>query len=232
MKTTKKAMILAAGHGKRMRPLTEHLPKPLLEAGGKPLIVWHIEKLVLAGIKEIVINIGWKGWKIPEVLGDGSQWNIQLHYSDEQETGPLETAGGIHMALPLLTDNDRTNNPFIVVNGDIWCDYAYSDLQLADNDRAHLILIQNPQHNPDGDFCLQEHRVYDASCKPSYTFSGIGYYRPELFSPLSAGKAALAPLLRAAMQDNKVSGELYSGDWRDIGTPERLQQLNTDLRAL
>ncbi len=219
-----KAMILAAGHGKRMRPLTNHLPKPLLEVAGKPLIVWHIENLKQAGIKEIVINMGWKGWKLPEVLGDGSQWNLNLHYSDEQETGPLETAGGIHHALPLLG-----KDPFIVVNGDIWCDYTYANLKLADNDLAHLVLIDNPDHNLEGDFCLQDTRVYETG-EPSYTFSGIGCYRPELFKSLSKGKAALAPLLRTVMQNSKVSGEYFSGDWRDIGTPERLKQLNDELK--
>ena len=228
MTQIKKAMILAAGHGKRMRPLTDHLPKPLLEVGGKPLIVWHIEKLKKAGITDITINIGWKGSKIPEVLDDGSQWNVQLHYSDEQGTGPLETAGGIHKALPLLTTED--NDPFIVVNGDVWCDYTFSSLQLAEKDLAHLILIKNPEHHPEGDFRLHDNRVYDVG-KPSYTFSGIGCYRHKLFASLTEGKAALAPLLRAAMRDGKVSGEFYSGDWRDIGTPKRLEQLDSELSS-
>ncbi len=213
-------MILAAGHGKRMRPLTNNLPKPLLEVAGKPLIVWHIENLIRAGIKDVTINMGWKGWKLPEILGDGSKWNINLHYSDEQETGPLETAGGIHHALPLLG-----KDPFIVVNGDIWCDFNYSNLNVQDNDLAHLVLIDNPDHNPDGDFRLHQNRIFDTG-GPRFTFSGIGCYRPELFSSLTAGKAALAPLLRSAMQNSKVSGESFSGDWRDIGTPERLQDLN------
>jgi len=215
-----RAMILAAGHGKRMRPLTDHLPKPLLEVGGKPLIVWHIENLKNAGITHIVINMGWKGWKLPEILGDGSQWGVKLHYSDEQETGALETAGGIHHALPLLE-----NEPFIVVNGDIWCDFNYSNLAIADDDLAHLVLIKNPEHNPYGDFCLRDKRVYNMG-QPSFTFSGIGCYKPELFNGLPAGKSALAPLLRDAMRNQRVSGEYFSGDWRDIGTPDRLQELN------
>ncbi len=218
-----RAMILAAGHGKRMRPLTDNLPKPLLKVAGKPLIVWHIENLRQAGVENIVINMGWKGWKLPEVLGDGSDYGVSLQYSDEQDTGPLETAGGIHHALPLLG-----NEPFIVVNGDIWCDFNYSNLHLANDNLAHLVLIDNPEHNPDGDFCLRDSRVYDAG-EPRFTFSGIGCYRPELFSSLPAGKAALAPLLRNAMSDKKVSGEYFSGEWRDIGTPERLQQLNNQL---
>ncbi len=217
-----KAMILAAGHGKRMRPLTDHLPKPLLEVAGKPLIVWHIENLKHAGIKDIIINMGWKGWKLPETLGDGSNWDINLHYSDEQQTGPLETAGGIHHALPLLGAE-----PFIVVNGDIWCEFPYANLNLADNDLAHLVLIKNPDHNSEGDFHLQNRRVSDSG-QPRLTFSGIGCYRPELFQGLTAGKSALAPLLRIAMQENKVSGESFTGDWRDIGTPERLKMLNLD----
>jgi MurNAc alpha-1-phosphate uridylyltransferase len=220
-----KAMILAAGHGKRMRPLTDHLPKPLLTVGGKPLIVWHIEKLKQAGIDEIVINIGWKGWKIPEALGDGAQWGVQLYYSDEQETGPLATAGGIHKALPLLG-----NDPFIVINGDVWCDYSVENLKLADPDLAHLVLINNPEHNPDGDFYLKNSRVYETGT-PRYTFSGIGCYQAELFKKLTPGKAALAPLLREAMNINRVSGEIYLGDWRDIGTPERLDLLNWDFNS-
>lgn len=221
-----KAMILAAGHGKRMRPLTNHLPKPLLEVGGKPLIVWHIKKLKQAGIKEIIINIGWKGWKIPETLGDGSQWGVQLHYSDEQNSEPLETAGGIHKALPLLG-----SEPFIVINGDVWCDFTLENLQLAKDDFAHLVLISNPKHNPEGDFCLTNNRISEIGM-PSYTFSGIGCYRAELFEKLLPGKSALGPLLRKTMSENKVSGELFLGEWRDIGTPERLETLNQELCKL
>ena len=218
-----RAMILAAGHGKRMRPLTDHLPKPLLEVGGKPLIVWHIENLKHAGVQDIVINKGWKGFKLPRLLGDGSHWNVNLHYSDEQSTGPLETAGGIHHALPLLG-----SEPFIVVNGDIWSHYPYENLKLAKNDLAHLVLVDNPEHNPTGDFSLKSNRAYDQG-KPSLTFSGIGCYRRELFSSLKEEKAALAPLLRIAMQHKKVSGEYFSGDWQDIGTPKRLARLNQSL---
>lgn len=220
-----KAMILAAGHGKRMRPLTNHQPKPLLNVGGKPLIAWHIENLRKAGISEIVINMGWKGWMLPEALGDGSDWGVAIYYSDEQDTGPLETAGGIHKALPLLGPE-----PFIVVNGDIWCDYSFDDLTLNSRDLGHLILVNNPEHNPEGDFSLKNSRV-DCTSVPKFTFSGVGCYRPELFSSLSPGKAALAPLLRKAMSEKLVSGELHSGDWRDIGTPERLQALDQELQS-
>lgn len=219
-----KAMILAAGHGTRMRPLTEHTPKPLLAAGGKPLIVWHIEKLAQAGFTEIVINIAWLGWKIPEALGDGSRWGVQLHYSDEQQEGALETAGGIVKALPLLGDE-----PFLVINGDVWCDYPCQPRALRTDQLAHLILVNNPAHNPQGDFALAEHAVL-ASGEPCYTFSGIGYYHPQLFAGLAPSKHALAPLLRQAMQQQQVSGELYHGDWRDIGTPARLAELDQHLR--
>lgn len=218
-----KAMILAAGHGTRMRPLTDHTPKPLLEVGGKPLIVWHIEKLARAGFRDIVINLAWLGWKIPAALGDGSRWNLALHYSDEQQEGALETAGGIVKALPLLGDE-----PFLVVNGDVWCDYPCQPYTLAHNDLAHLVLVNNPPHNLQGDFALNRERVASTG-EPRYTFSGIGYYRPELFAGLPQGKHPLAPLLRNAMLAGQVSGECFNGDWRDIGTPERLAELDRDL---
>lgn len=220
-----KAMILAAGHGTRMRPLTDHTPKPLLQAGGKPLIVWHIEKLVRAGFRDIIINLAWLGWKIPAALGDGSRWNIRLHYSDEQHEGALETAGGIIKALPLLGDQ-----PFLVVNGDVWCDYPCLPQTLGENDLAHLVLVSNPQHNPSGDFALHDGRVF-SNGESRLTFSGIGYYHPQLFAGLDYGKRPLAPLLREAMQRGQVSGERFGGDWRDIGTPERLAELDRDLRS-
>lgn len=220
-----KAMILAAGHGTRMRPLTDHTPKPLLPAGGKPLIVWHIEKLAAAGFRDIVINIAWLGWQIPQALGDGATWGVQLHYSDEQQEGALETAGGIIKALPLLGDA-----PFLVVNGDVWCDYAYLPRPLPAGTLAHLVLVPNPAHHPAGDFALHDGKVW-ADGTPRYTFSGIGYYHPALFAGLPYGKRPLAPLLRAAMAEGKVSGELFAGDWRDIGTPERLAALDAELRA-
>lgn len=218
-----KAMILAAGHGTRMRPLTDHTPKPLLLAGGKPLIVWHIEKLARAGFREMVINLAWLGWQIPEALGDGSRWNVRLHYSDEQQEGALETAGGIIKALPLLG-----NEPFLVVNGDVWCDYPCLPRPIAENDLAHLVLVNNPAHNTNGDFALSAGRALGAG-EPRYTFSGIGYYHPALFTGLPYGKQPLAPLLRAAMQAGRVSAEHFSGDWRDIGTPERLAELDRQL---
>ena len=221
-----KAMILSAGLGTRMRPLTDHTPKPLLKVGGKPLIVWHIEKLAAAGFQDIIINLAWLGWQIPEALGDGARWGIRLHYSDEQQEGALETAGGIIKALPLLG-----TEPFLVLNGDVWCDYQPSQWTLATHQLAHLILVPNPAHHPQGDFALVEQQVYSTG-EPRFTFSGIGYYRPELFAGLAYGKRPLAPLLRAAMSRYQVSGELFTGDWRDIGTPERLQKLDHKLHML
>ncbi|KIM03931.1 MAG: mannose-1-phosphate guanylyltransferase [Sulfurovum sp. AS07-7] len=217
----KKAMILAAGRGERMRPLTDTMPKPLLEVGGKPLIVWHIEKLVNAGFKEIIINIAHLGYKIPEALGDGSKWGVKLHFSDEQNEGALESAGGIVKALPLLG-----NEPFLVVNGDVWCDYEFDkDFKLEDGILAHLILVPNPPHNEKGDFCLKEGMVSEVGNK-RFTFSGIGYYSPNLFRWLEYGRRALGEVLRDTMKHDAVSGELYNGSWRDIGTPERLEEIN------
>ncbi|MGB5964223.1 MAG: nucleotidyltransferase family protein [Sulfurimonadaceae bacterium] len=213
-------MILAAGLGNRMRPLTDHTPKPLLEVAGKPLIVYHIEKLAAAGFTEIIINIAHLGFMIPEALGDGSKWGIKITYSDEQEEGALESAGGIVKALPLLGDE-----PFLVVNSDIWCDYEFdANFDLKD-DLAHLILVDNPEHNTKGDFALNSNRVVNSG-ELQYTFSGIGYYSPKLFEKLSCGKVALGPLLRETINDESVSGEFYGGEWRDIGTPERLADVN------
>lgn len=224
--TTQRAMILAAGHGTRMRPLTDHTPKPLLKVGGKPLIVWHIEKLAQAGFRDIVINIAWLGWQIPEALGDGSQWGVHLHYSDEQQEGALETAGGIVKALPLLGDE-----PFLVVNGDVWCDYSCQPKTLDAGILAHLILVTNPSHNPNGDFHYRSRDGHiDDTSTPRHTFSGIGYYHPALFAGLAYGKHPLAPLLRTAMEHGKIKGEVFTGDWRDIGTPDRLQALDAALR--
>ncbi len=217
-----KSMILAAGSGTRMKPLTDTTPKPLLKVGGIPLIVWHIERLAHDGYTDIVINIAHLGYQIPEALGDGSEWGVNITYSDEQEEGGLETAGGIIKALPLLGDE-----AFLVLNGDIWTDYDFQDhRKLAEGILAHLVLVPNPEHNPEGDFALVNNKVVDAK---SYTFSGIGYYSPKLFEGVPYGKSALAPLLRAAMKEGKVTGELYEGEWLDIGTPERLKLLNAQL---
>ncbi len=216
-----KAMILAAGRGERMRPLTDHLPKPLLPLAGKPLIVYHIEALAKAGITEIVINHAWLGHLLEQHLADGSQFGVQLQYSAEGATG-LETAGGIRLALPLLGDE-----PFLVVNGDIHTDFDFSTLgtQPSTDVLAHLVLVPNPPQHQAGDFALAtaSDRVA-ASGVIQHTFSGIGVYRPEFFDAVPAGPQKLAPFLRQAMQSALVSGQLYQGYWADIGTPERLAQ--------
>lgn len=215
-----KAMILSAGRGERMRPLTDTLPKPLLEVQGKPLIVWHIEKLSACGFAEIIINIAHLGYKIKEFLGNGSKYGINIAYSDEQKEGALESAGGIIKALPLLG-----NDTFLVVNGDIFCDYNFDGNFKLEGRLAHLILVPNPEHNPNGDFSLNGTSVLnDADIK--YTFSGIAYYNPEFFKGFKPEKLALAPLLRSAIKQEKVSGELYKNKWYDIGTPQRLEKIN------
>ncbi len=221
-----KAMILAAGYGTRMKPLTDHTPKPLLTVGGKPLIVWHIEKLKQAGFQDIIINIAWLGDKIPDALGDGSQFGLNLHYSDEQKDGALETAGGIIKALGFFEEE-----PFLVINGDVWCDFPLSNISPLSNEKtAHIILVNNPSHNPEGDFSLDDNLAKNNG-NTKYTFSGIGYYHPRFFDKLPQGKRPLAPLLREAMQLNNVSGELFEGDWQDIGTPERLAALDDFLNT-
>jgi len=219
-----KAMILAAGRGERMRPLTDHTPKPLLEVKGKALIVWHIEKLASLGFTQIIINIAHLGYKIPEALGEGLKWGVKLIYSDEQEYGALESAGGIIKALPLLGDET-----FLVVNGDIWCDYEFdSNFDLKD-DLAHLVLVPNPKHNLEGDFALENGRVFNNG-EEKFTFSGVGYYSTKLFKDLASTpkKSALAPLLRLAIQKGEVGASLHLGIWHDIGTPQRLKDVNRD----
>jgi len=211
-------MILAAGRGERMRPLTDQTPKPLLQAGGKPLIVHHIESLAAAGFRELVINHSHMGGQIEGALGDGSKWGLQISYSPEDQA--LETGGGIFNALPLLG-----TAPFLVVNGDVWTDYAFSLPALPDEILAHLVLVDNPQHHADGDFALQRGRVANSG-GARLTFSGIGMYHPRLFIGCRPGAFKLAPLLRAACDQRRVSGEHYRGRWMDIGTPERLLELD------
>jgi MurNAc alpha-1-phosphate uridylyltransferase len=213
-----KAMILAAGRGERMRPLTDVTPKPLLEVGGKALIVHQIERLARCGFTEIVVNVAHMGGQIMEALGDGSAWGVSIAYSDEREEGALESAGGIVKALPLLG-----GDPLLVVNADVWCDYDFKPALDLKGAPAHLLLVSNPEHNPQGDFGLERGRLTNDR---RYTFAGIGYYAPELFEGVPCGRAALAPLLRSAIETGRVSGELYEGEWVDVGTPERLQQLN------
>jgi len=214
-----RAIILAAGLGNRMRPLTDVTPKPLLEVNEKPLIVYHIEKLAKNGFKEIVINIAHLGAQISDALGDGSAWNVKIFYSDERDEGALESAGGIVKALPLLGDT------FLVVNGDVWCDYDFDSNFDLGEDSAHLILVNNPSHNLDGDFAIDGSRArLDGDTK--YTFSGISYYKSELFKNVAYGKSALAPLLREYIKEDKISAEVYDGIWKDIGTPQRLEEVN------
>jgi len=221
-------MILAAGRGERMRPLTDRTPKPLLPVAGKPLIVWHLERLARAGLHDIVINHAHLGDQIEALLDDGSAWGVAIRYSEEPP-GALETAGGIANALPLLGDQ-----PFVVVNGDIFCDWDFrrAAAALAENDLAHLVLAANPVHNAGGDFALDGSRVR-VQGPAKLTFAGIGVYRPELFAGIERGKPAkLAPLLRAAMAAGRVSGEVHAGRWVDVGTPERLVELDAEIRSL
>ena len=217
-----KAMILAAGRGERMRPLTDTTPKPLLMAGGKPLIVWHIERLAAAGIVELVINHAHLGQMIEEALGDGARFGVNIRYSPEGSA--LETAGGIARALPLLG-----GEPFIVINGDVFADADIKALRAAaeglaaGSPLAHLLLGANPSHNPDGDFGLTPDGLVREGEGERLTFSGLGAYHPALFAGLSPdAPAKLAPLLRAAMARNRVSGARLLGRWVDVGTPERL----------
>ncbi|TQF73029.1 N-acetylmuramate alpha-1-phosphate uridylyltransferase MurU [Pseudoalteromonas luteoviolacea] len=220
-----KAMILAAGRGQRMMPLTADTPKPLLLVAGKPLIAYHLERLKEAGINEVVINLAWRGDKIEEAFGNGQHLGMHIEYSYEPEGG-LETAGGIAKALPLLCSQ---NDTFIIINGDIFTDYdvhALSQLQLFDGE-AHIVLVENPAHNPEGDFLLT-HQPNNAQ---KYTFSGIGHYHKTFFANVASGKVPLGPMLRSAIENNTVSSELYLGLWHDIGTPERLNQINQEMEA-
>ncbi|MEW8505671.1 MAG: N-acetylmuramate alpha-1-phosphate uridylyltransferase MurU [Candidatus Thiodiazotropha sp.] len=217
-----KAMILAAGRGERMRPLTDKLPKPLLPVAGKPLIVHQIERLAEAGFNELVINHAHLGEMIEAALGDGAAWGVELRYS--AEGAALETGGGIYHALPLLGDE-----PFLVVNGDIWCDIDFARLSLNQGDMAHLVLVPNPKYHQKGDFQLRQGRVSDGG-EERLTFSGIGLYDPRIFASARPTAFPLAPLLRSMMEKGLVSGECYRGRWMDIGTPQRLMELERLIR--
>lgn len=230
-------MILAAGRGERMRPLTLARPKPLLEIGGVPLIVHHLGALAAAGFNEIVINLSWLGDQIRGFLGDGSRYGVRIAYSDEGPE-PIETGGGIFRALPLLGPQ-----PFLVVNGDIWTDFPYARLRhvLHDGDVAHLVLVPNPAHNSRGDFVFDAGRIVEPGPGGHWnegdpaqrlTFSGIGIYRDRLFDGCSDGTFKLAPLLRAAARRGLVSAEVHEGVWSDIGTPERLAELDRRFDAV
>lgn len=221
------AMILAAGKGTRLRPITETTPKPLVEVASQPLIVWHIKALKAAGITDITVNASWLGDKLMAALGDGSDFGVNLRWSVEKE--PLETAGGIFQALK---SGALTDAPFILVNSDVWTTYDFSkliDYELRPDQKAHLLLIDNPNHNHGGDFALTNGLVSEQPIAggDKYTFSGISVMSPRLVDGLAHGQAApLAPLLKQAMIKFQVSGDIIKDNWIDVGTPERLDQVN------
>jgi MurNAc alpha-1-phosphate uridylyltransferase len=221
-----RAMILAAGRGERMRPLTDQTPKPLLKVGGKALIDYHLEGLRAAGFEDIVINNAWLGDQIRTHVGDGRRFGVRVIHSDERPSA-LETGGGIYRALPLLGDG-----PFLVVNGDVWTDLPFAMLRnvLAAGDLAHLVMVPNPPQHPRGDFALVDNRLREEG-EPRYTFSGVGVYRPEFFAGCQPGAFKLVPLMVRAIREDRVSGQVYAGRWYDVGTPERLQRLDEMLRG-
>ncbi len=238
-----KALIFAAGLGERMRPLTDHTPKPLLTAGGKPLIVWHLEKLAAAGIRDVVVNVSWLAGQFPAALGDGERWGLRIRYSQEGAT-PLETGGGMLHALPLLCGDGGhvdPDLPFLAVNGDIWTDFDFARLPREPDGDAYLVLVDNPAHNPGGDFALTPDGRLHSDGTPRLTFAGIGIYRPRLLEGWreTVGDAdgaqetpprfKLAPLLRRAMARGRAGGIRHAGAWTDVGTPERLRGLDRAL---
>lgn len=224
-----KAMILCAGFGERMRPLTEHTPKPLLPVADMPLLEYHIRALASAGFSELVVNVSHLAEQIVNFCGDGSPWGVRISWSREAQ--PLETAGGIQRALPLLG-----SEPFLVVNGDVWIDYPFAALRryrLKAWERAHLVLVDNPPQHPLGDFCLAGEGAvrYRAEEEVGYTYAGLGLYTPAFFAGVAPGKLALRPLLDAAIAEGTLGAEHYRGDWEDVGTPQRLQSLDARVRA-
>ena len=235
-----KALIFAAGLGERMRPLTDVTPKPLLVAGGKPLIAWHLEKLAALGVQDVVVNVSWLAAQFPRVLGDGARWGLRIEYSQEGPV-PLETGGGMHHALRLLRGNGDGDEPFIAINGDIWTDHDFARLPRAPGGDAHLVLVDNPPHHPHGDFALGASGQVTTTGEPRLTFAGIGVYRPSLFAgwrevigdapgaDAMPPRFKLAPLLRAAMARSRVTGEHHRGRWTDVGTPQRLAALDAAL---
>jgi MurNAc alpha-1-phosphate uridylyltransferase len=224
-----RAMILAAGRGERLKPLTDTLPKPLIEVGGKALIEYHIERLAAAGFGDIVINQGHLGDMLPERLGNGEKWRVRIHWSVEPPDA-LETGGGIFQALPLLG-----SGPFLVINGDIYADYPVSRMRAVKCDYAHLVLVPNPGHNPKGDFALEGARIRNPGQHsdelPCHTFSGMAVYHPRLFAECAPGRYSIVPTLRKAVDEQLVTGELYRGQWMDIGNLERLQALRQELES-
>lgn len=219
-----RAMILAAGRGERLRPLTDEMPKPLVEVGDKTLIEYHVEGLANAGFRELVINLAHLGDQIEAALGDGTRYGVNITYSREPE-GALETGGGIVQALELLG-----TGPFAVVNGDIFSDYPLSRLRAVKCEHAHLVLVPNPDHNPGGDFSLDGARIHNSGERMG-TFSGIAVYNPRLFADCESGRYSVVPLLRAAVEGHVVTGEWHTGTWSDIGTPERLERVQATLRS-
>jgi MurNAc alpha-1-phosphate uridylyltransferase len=217
-----KAMLLAAGKGERMRHLTENTPKPLLQVAGKSMLAHQLDKLAAAGFNQVVINLGHFGEQIKEEAIRAASSALTVSFSDEGEE-PLETAGGILKAMPLLA-----GGPFLVINSDVWCDYPLDTLPADPEGLVHLIMVDNPEHHPEGDFALKDGRVHLQE-GPRYTYSGIGVYRPELFDECQPGKLPLAPLIRHAASMDLVSGEHHTGVWQDVGTPERLAELNASL---
>jgi MurNAc alpha-1-phosphate uridylyltransferase len=221
-----KAMILAAGKGERMRPLTEHTPKPLLKISGKALIDYHLERLAPAGFTDVVINCAWLGEQIIQHVGDGSRFGLNVFFSPEPE--PLETAGGIIRALPLLKSTD--SDFFAVINADVWTDYPFADLKKIPQDNpqslAHLVMVDNPAQHPQGDFSLHENNVLSDEKFNRLTYSGISVMHPQLFCGLTNGKHTMKPFLIRAIEQQRLTGDYYSGIWQDIGTPERLLALN------
>ncbi len=219
-----RVMILAAGRGERLRPYTDSVPKPMLKAGGKPLIQYHVEALARAGFRHLVINHAYLGEQIEMYLDDGHNWGVEITYSPEG-IAPLETGGGIFNVLPLLGDK-----PFLVVNADVWTDYDYSDMRIRDDMLAHLVLVPNPPHNQDGDFALQGEKVSEEDGE-RHTFSGIGIYHPELFAGCKPGRFRLAPMLYSQSRSGLVTGELHDGLWVDVGTSRRLKSLDAALKG-
>jgi MurNAc alpha-1-phosphate uridylyltransferase len=217
-----RAMILAAGRGERLRPLTDSTPKPLIEVGGKPLIGYHLERLALAGFREVVINLSHLGDEIRDTLGNGSTWGLNIRYSPEPP-GALGTGGGIKQALPLLGDA-----PFAIINGDVFTSYPLARLRAIKCDHAHLVLVPNPAHNPEGDFVLQGGYVRDEG-QPRHTFSGISVYHPRFFDSAPTGSFSVVPMLQSAMASHQVTGQLFRGTWHDVGTLERLEALRDEL---
>lgn len=220
-----KAMLLAAGRGERLRPITDSLPKPLVEVAGKPLIAYHLEALARAGVREVVVNLSWLGGLIRAALGNGDRYGVRISYSEEGPE-PLETGGGIFKALPLLG-----GAPFLVVNADIWTDMDFSrSLALEADADARIILVPNPAHHPQGDFGIDTGWVLEREHE-RLTYTGVGLYRPEFFAGCQAGKFPLRPLLSRAIAARRLRGEVFHGQWCDVGSPERLASLEARLRA-